>query len=59
MIAIKKVSITPNEAKTGESVFISISIEDISWNDIKTDFKNWNTVKTRKSWQSIKDYEGV
>lgn len=60
MIAIKEVSITPNIVNTGESVFISIKVKEITWEDIKNDFSSFEEIKNHFiNWDSVEDYDGV
>lgn len=56
-ILIRSVTITPNELKTGEAFFISVRVEEPTWNLIKNEFQRWNEVKTNfVNWQTLKNF---
>lgn len=56
-ILIKSVTITPNELYTGQSFKISAKVEEVSWNLIKNDLNNWQSVRDGfTDWNSIKNF---
>ncbi len=56
-VSIEAVSITPNVATVGQTITITITAEDVSWNTIKTKFESWEAVKTSFSnWKEVKNH---
>lgn len=53
-VKISEVKITPQEVTVGQTITITITAVDVSWEILKNDFTNWNEIKTELSnWKSV------
>ena len=56
-VKISDVTILPSEATVGQTIKITITAVDVTWEVIKNEFENWNDVKTELSnWNSVVNY---
>lgn len=56
-IRIANVVVSPQEVVVGETVTITITAVDSTWELIKNEFENWNEIKTELSnWNSVINY---
>lgn len=56
-IKISGVNVTPQEVTVGETITITITAVDVTWEIIKEDFENWNQITTELSnWKSVVNY---
>ena len=56
-VKISNVAILPNEVTVGQTITITITAVDVTWEVLKNEFKNWNNVKTEFSnWNSVINY---
>lgn len=57
-IKIDNVSVTPQTVNAGKPVTITITAREVTWNVVKTDFRDWNAVKnTSENWKSVMNYK--
>ena len=57
-VRINSVNITPSEVTVGQTVTITVSAEDIIWNNLKVEFTNWLEVENNFSnWKDVRDYK--
>ena len=57
-IKIKSVAITPNPIQVGSNFKISVDAQEVTWSDIKKDFRSWYDIKNLRNWNSLKNYGG-
>ena len=56
-VKISNVKVSPQEVTVGQSITITITAVDVSWDVIKNEFTNWNELKTELSnWRSVLNY---
>ena len=56
-VKISEISISPQEATVGQTITITITAVDVSWEIIKNDFDNWNEITTElTNWRSVLNY---
>ena len=57
VVITKEDSTVPVAFKVGETVKITITAVDVTWEVIKEEFTNWNGIKTGLSnWSSVMNY---
>lgn len=56
MILIRNVVLQPQNVATGQTVNISVEVEDVSWNTVNLHFSSWLDLKnTLSSWGELKN----
>lgn len=55
-VMIKDVSITPSEVIVGQTITITITALDVTWEVIKEEFTDWNEIAELSNWKSVMNY---
>lgn len=56
-VKISNVKVSPQQATVGQTITITITAVDVSWEVMKNEFTNWNELKTDLSnWKAVLNY---
>lgn len=56
-VKISNVTILPTEVTVGQTITVTITAVDVTWEIVKNEFENWNEIKTELSnWNSVLNY---
>lgn len=56
-IRILSVAVTPNVVTVGQPISVTVSVDEVEWNNLKSDFSSWGEVKhSFANWNKVLNY---